>query len=122
MNETEIKTVELIINNDKARKKMAELEKDFEAVHKAKEKALADGDWEGVKKATAAAKKLERQMDGVRTRAESVGKVLANLDKAAPKQLQNTIKQNDDAMVENLCRKATSVLAERNRLCKLTKN
>ena len=93
MNETEIKTVELIINNDKARKKMAELEKDFEAVHKAKEKALADGDWEGVKKATAAAKKLERQMDGVRTRAESVGKVLANLDKAAPKQLQNTIKQ-----------------------------
>ena len=75
MNETEIKTVELIINNDKARKKMAELEKDFEAVHKAKEKALADGDWEGVKKATAAAKKLERQMDGVRTRAESVGKV-----------------------------------------------
>lgn len=93
MNETEIKTVELIINNEKARKKMAELEKDFEAVHKAKEKALADGDWEGVKKATAAAKKLERQMDGVRTRAESVGKVLANLDKAAPKQLQNTIKQ-----------------------------
>ena len=93
MNETEIKTVELIINNDKARKKMAELEKDFEAVQKAKEKALADGDWEGVKKATAAAKKLERQMDGVRTRAESVGKVLANLDKAAPKQLQNTIKQ-----------------------------
>ena len=93
MNETETKIVELIINNDKARKKMAELEKDFEAVQKAKEKALADGDWEGVKKATAAAKKLERQMDGVRQRAESVGEVLKNLDKASPKQLQNTIKQ-----------------------------
>ena len=36
--------------------------------------------------------------------------------------LQNTIKQNDDAMVENLCRKAISLLGERNRLCKLTKN
>lgn len=93
MNENEIKTVELIINNEKARKKMAELEKDFEAVKKAKEKALADGDWEGVKKATAAAKKLERQMDGVRQRAESVRDVLSKLDKASPKQLQNTIKQ-----------------------------
>ncbi len=93
MNETEIKTVELIINNEKARKKLSELEKDFETVQKAKEKALADGDWEGVKKATAAAKKLERQMDGVRQRAESVGKVLKKLDKASPKQLQNTIKQ-----------------------------
>ena len=93
MDNTETKIVELIINNDKARKKMAELEKDFEAVQKAKEKALADGDWEGVKKATAAAKKLERQMDGVRQRAESVGEVLSKLDKASPKQLQNTIKQ-----------------------------
>ena len=93
MDNTETKIVELIINNEKARKKMAELEKDFEAVQKAKEKALADGDWEGVKKATAAAKKLERQMDGVRQRAESVGEVLSKLDKASPKQLQNTIKQ-----------------------------
>lgn len=93
MDNTETKIVELIINNDKARKKMAELEKDFEAVKKAKEKALADGDWEGVKKATAAAKKLERQMDGVRQRAESVRDVLSKLDKASPKQLQNTIKQ-----------------------------
>ena len=93
MDNTETKIVELIINNDKARKKMAELEKDFEAVQKAKEKALADGDWEGVKKATAAAKKLERQMDGVRQRAESVSNVLSKLDKASPKQLQNTIKQ-----------------------------
>ena len=93
MDNTETKIVELIINNEKARKKMAELEKDFEAVQKAKEKALADGDWEGVKKATAAAKKLERQMDGVRQRAESVRDVLSKLDKASPKQLQNTIKQ-----------------------------
>lgn len=93
MDNTETKIVELIINNEKARKKMAELEKDFEAVQKAKEKALADGDWEGVKKATAAAKKLERQMDGVRQRAESVSNVLSKLDKASPKQLQNTIKQ-----------------------------
>lgn len=93
MNETEIKTVELIINNEKARKKLSELEQDFAKVVKKKDEALAMGDWDGVKKATAEAKKLERQMDGVRTRAESVGKVLANLDKATPKQLQNTIKQ-----------------------------
>lgn len=93
MNENEIKTVELIINNEKARKKLSELEKDMESIAKAKEEAMRMGDWDGVKKATAAAKKLERQMEGVRTRAESVGKVLANLDKATPKQLQNTIKQ-----------------------------
>ena len=93
MDNTETKIVELIINNDKARKKVQELEKDFEAVQKAKQKAIDAGDWEGVKKATAAAKKLERQMDGVRQRAESVGEVLKNLDKATPKQLQNTIKQ-----------------------------
>jgi len=93
MNENEIKTVELIINNDKARKKLSELEQDFAKVVKKKDEALAMGDWDGVKKATAEARKLERQMDGVRTRAESVGKVLANLDKATPKQLQNTIKQ-----------------------------
>lgn len=93
MNETEIKTVELIINNEKARKKLSELEQDFAKVVKKKDEALAMGDWDGVKKATAEARKLERQMDGVRTRAESVGKVLANLDKATPKQLQNTIKQ-----------------------------
>lgn len=93
MNETEIKTVELIINNEKARKKLSELEQDFAKVVKKKDEALAMGDWDGVKKATAEARKLERQMDGVRTRAESVGKVLTNLDKATPKQLQNTIKQ-----------------------------
>lgn len=121
MNETEIKTVELIINNDKARKKMAELEKDFETVHKAKEKALADGDWEGVKKATAAAKKLERQMDGVRTRAESVGKVLANLDKAAPKQLQNTIKQIERTLNSGTIERGSKewqMMAEQLRRCK----
>lgn len=93
MNENEIKTVELIINNEKARKKLSELEKDMESIAKAKEEAMRMGDWDGVKKATAEARKLERQMEGVRTRAESVGKVLANLDKATPKQLQNTIKQ-----------------------------
>ncbi len=92
MNETEIKTVELIINNEKARKKLSELEADFEAVNKTKEKALAVEDMTKFKEATKEAKKLERQMEGVRTRAESVGKVLANLDKASPKQLQNTIK------------------------------
>lgn len=121
MNETEIKTVELIINNDKARKKMAELEKDFEAVQKAKEKALADGDWEGVKKATAAAKKLERQMDGVRTRAESVGKVLANLDKAAPKQLQNTIKQIERSLNSGTIERGSKewqMMTEQLRRCK----
>lgn len=121
MNETEIKTVELIINNDKARKKMAELEKDFEAVHKAKEKALADGDWEGVKKATAAAKKLERQMDGVRTRAESVGKVLANLDKATPKQLQNTIKQIERSLNSGTIERGSKewqMMTEQLRRCK----
>ena len=93
MNENEIKTVELIINNDKARKKLAELEEDFNAVNKVKEEALRVGDMSKFKEATKEAKKLERQMEGVRTRAESVGKVLANLDKATPKQLQNTIKQ-----------------------------
>lgn len=92
MNENEIKTVELIINNDKARKKLAELEEDFNAVNKVKEEALRVGDMSKFKEATKEAKKLERQMEGVRTRAESVGKVLANLDKASPKQLQNTIK------------------------------
>lgn len=92
MNENEIKTVELIINNDKARKKLSELEADFEAVNKTKEKALAVGDMTKFKEATKEAKRLERQMEGVRSRAESVGEVLKNLDKASPKQLQNTIK------------------------------
>lgn len=36
--------------------------------------------------------------------------------------LQNTLKQDDEDMVENLCRKAMSVLAERNRLCKQAKD
>ena len=93
MNETEIKTVELIINNEKAAKKLTELERQMDIIAQKKEQAMRMGDWDGVKNATREAKKLERQMEGVRTRAESVGKVLANLDKATPKQLQNTIKQ-----------------------------
>ena len=36
--------------------------------------------------------------------------------------LEDTLKQNDADMVENLCRKATNVLAERNRICKLSKD
>lgn len=93
MNETEIKTVELIINNEKAAKKLTELERQMDIIAQKKEQAMRMGDWDGVKNATREAKKLERQMEGVRSRAESVGKVLANLDKATPKQLQNTIKQ-----------------------------
>lgn len=93
MNETEIKTVELIINNEKAAKKLTELERQMDIIAQKKEEAMRMGDWDGVKNATKEAKKLERQMEGVRSRAESVGKVLANLDKATPKQLQNTIKQ-----------------------------
>ena len=93
MNETEIKTVELIISNEKAAKKLTELERQMDIIAQKKEQAMRMGDWDGVKNATREAKKLERQMEGVRSRAESVGKVLANLDKATPKQLQNTIKQ-----------------------------
>lgn len=93
MNEVEVKTVELIINNEKAAKKLTELERQMDIIAQKKEEAMRMGDWDGVKNATKEAKKLERQMEGVRSRAESVGKVLANLDKATPKQLSNTIKQ-----------------------------
>ena len=69
MNETEIKTVELIINNEKAAKKLTELERQMDIIAQKKEQAMRMGDWDGVKNATREAKKLERQMEGVRSRA-----------------------------------------------------
>lgn len=121
MNETEIKTVELIINNEKAAKKLTELERQMDIIAQKKEQAMRMGDWDGVKNATREAKKLERQMEGVRSRAESVGKVLANLDKATPKQLQNTIKQIERSLNSGTIERGSKewqMMTEQLRRCK----
>ena len=121
MNETEIKTVELIINNEKAAKKLTELERQMDIIAQKKEQAMRMGDWDGVKNATREAKKLERQMEGVRSRAESVGKVLANLDKATPKQLQNTIKQMERTLNSGTIERGSKewrMMTEQLRRCK----
>ena len=93
MTDRDIKTIELIINNEQAKKRLDELKVKFEDLKVKREKALNDGDSKGLAIYTREMKKVEKEMQRIETRANVMGQALRNLDKSAPNELQRTIRE-----------------------------
>ena len=87
MNNTEIKTVELVINSQQANKKLDEINAKLEKARQKKLEAFEKGDAEGMKVYAKEITKLEREQARLETRAKTISRVLMNMDKATPKEL-----------------------------------
>ncbi len=93
MTDTDIKTIELIINNEQAKKRLEELKVKFEDLKVKREKALNAGDSKGLEVYTREMRKVEKEMQRIETRANVMSKALRNLDESAPNELQRTIRE-----------------------------
>ena len=93
MTDRDIKTIELIINNEQAKKRLEELKVKFEDLKVKREKALNAGDSKGLEVYTREMRKVEKEMQRIETRANVMGQALRNLDKSAPNELQRTIRE-----------------------------
>lgn len=93
MNSQDIKTVTLVINSDQAKKKLEDISKRMEAVRAKREEAFSKGDAKGIEVYTRELRNLERQAARMQGRAQTVEKVLKNLDRATPNELKRTIRE-----------------------------
>lgn len=93
MNNTEIKTVELIVNSEQARKRLDELSTKLEQLKVKRDNALNKGDSRGLAVYTREIKKLENEIGRTATRAETMSRALSNLDKSTPNELKR-IREN----------------------------
>ena len=93
MNAQDVKTVTLVINSDQAKKKLDALVQQLDQARKKRQEAFDKGDAKGIEVYTREASKLERQINRVQSRAQTVEKVLRNLDRSTPNELKKTIKE-----------------------------
>lgn len=93
MNAQDVKTVTLVINSDQAKKKLDALVQQLDQARKKRQEAFDKGDAKGIEVYTREAAKLERQINRVQSRAQTVEKVLRSLDHATPDELKKTIKE-----------------------------
>ena len=88
----DIKTVQLIVNSEQAKKKLDELNKQLDVAKQKKLDAFKIGDAKGIEVYSKEIQKLERQLKNAQTRGETIAKTLKNLDKATPNELKATIR------------------------------
>lgn len=93
MNNTEIKTVELIVNSQDAKKKLDELNQKLDQMKRKREQALERGDSRALGVYTKEVKKLESEIRRTETRAASMARALSNLDNATPTELRRTLRE-----------------------------
>jgi TP901 family phage tail tape measure protein len=91
MNNTEIKTVELIVNSEQARKKLDELNQKLTQMKAKREQALERGNSKAIQAYAREMKKLETQIQKTESKATAMSRTLGNLDKSTPNKLQQTI-------------------------------
>lgn len=91
MNSKEIKEVVLLLNTSQASKNIDNLKNKLEETRRLKEEAFNKGDDKAFKKLGQEEQKIERQLQRLTTRAQTVERAIQNLDKATPKQLKTTI-------------------------------
>ncbi len=89
----DIKTIQLIVNSEQAKSKIAELNKQLDVAKQKKLDAFRMGDAKGVEVYSKEIKKLERQLTKAQTRGETITKTLKGLDKATPNELKRTIRE-----------------------------
>lgn len=89
----DIKTVQLIVNSEQAKSKIAELNKQLDVAKKKKHDAFLVGDAKGIEVYSKEIQKLERQLTKAQTRGETITKTLKGLEKATPNELKRTIRE-----------------------------
>ena len=89
----DIKTVQLIVNSEQAKSKIAELNKQLDVARQKKLDAFKVGDAKGIEVYSKEIQKLERQLTKAQTRGETITKTLKGLDKATPNELKRTIRE-----------------------------
>ena len=93
MTSTEIKTIELIVNSEQARKRLDELKTKLEQLKTKREEALERGDSRAFSLYSKEIKKVEKEIERTETKAEAMTRALENLDKSAPNELKRTLRE-----------------------------
>lgn len=86
-------TIELVINSQQAQKKLEEINRSLETARQRKLEAFEKGDAKALQLYTREVQRLERQSASLESRAQTVTRALARLDRATPKQLRATIRE-----------------------------
>lgn len=93
MNNEEIRTVKLLVNNEDAAKKIDTLKTKLEQLRVGQQKALESGDPKALKEYGKEINKAERQLKKMQSQAVQVDKVLKNLDRSSVKDMEATVKR-----------------------------
>lgn len=93
MNSTEIKTIELIVNSEQARKRLDELKTKLETIRTKRREAFEKGDSQAFSLYSKELRKVEREMERTETKAATMTRALENLDKSAPNELKRTLRE-----------------------------
>lgn len=90
---SDIALIKLILNSQQAEEKLEKLKKKLTELHRKRKEALDNKDYAGAAIYNKEINKIERQVARLETRAQTAARVLTHLDKAAPKQLKDTIRE-----------------------------
>lgn len=93
MNSTEIKTIELIVNSEQARKRLDELKTKLETIRTKRQEAFEKGDSKAFTLYSKELRRVEREMERTETKAATMTRALENLDKSAPNELKRTLRE-----------------------------
>lgn len=93
MTSTEIKTIELIVNSEQARKRLDELKTKLEQLKTKRKEALEKGDSRAFALYSKEIKKVEKEIERTETKTETMTRALENLDKSAPNELKRTLRE-----------------------------
>lgn len=89
----QITEVKVLLNNEQAKKQLADLQKRYDEVKQKRDNALAAGDTKGWKQYQKDLDKIDRQLSKQLTSMQNVNRALDNLSTAKPKELRQTISE-----------------------------
>lgn len=93
MNSNDIKEVTLLLNTDQAAQKLDDINRRLVIARQKRQEAFERGDGKALQAYTKEMKSLEQQAARMQSRAQTVEKVLKNLDHATPKELKASIRE-----------------------------
>lgn len=93
MTSTEIKTIELIVNSEQARKRLDDLNVRLSAMKRKREEALEKGDGRSLQVYAREIRRIGREIERTESRAASMSRALENLDRSTPDRLRQTLRE-----------------------------
>ena len=91
MTSTDIKTIELIVNSEQAKKRLDELNQRLTTMKQKREESLNKGDSKGLQVYSKEIQKIEREIRRTESRANTMSRALKNLDLSAPNELKRAL-------------------------------